>query len=100
MIDLVINNTLINDLMYHNRGHIKTFKPYDKEKWADGKRYKFDTLKEVKEFIDTCDIDFSEEYKKRFSQWGWWEIDRDLDILTSEDNLIQFHIGAHEEWRD
>lgn len=75
-------------------------KPYDTEKWKDGRIYEFDTLREVVEFINSCDIEFTEEAEADFTNWTWSELDLDHYIDPSEDNLIIFSISMHEEWRD
>ncbi len=74
--------------------------PYDMEKWKDGKEYTFDTLKELQKFVDTCDIDFKDAVKARFSNRIWTELDRELCIDASEDNTMIFTISCHDEWRD
>lgn len=75
-------------------------KPYNREKWKDGKLYEFKTLRDVINFIDSCDIDFTEECKATFCKWDWKEIDLDYRIDSSEENLIILEISMHEEWID
>ena len=86
----------INDYV---RG-IRRIEPYDEEKWKNGTVYEFDTLKEMFEFIDSCDIDFTKEYAESFGQWSWEEIDIDYYICPTEYNLMLLRIGSHPEWRD
>lgn len=83
-----------------NETYMSSIKPYDMEKWKDGKLYEFKTLKEVKNFIDSCDIQFTDECVNSFSEWGWQELDMDYYIDDSEENLIIFSISTHQEWRD
>lgn len=108
-IKLIIKNDLEDGLYVNVRelpgkmvvNRMRRIKPYDEEKWKDGSVYEFNTLKEVREFIDSCDIDFTDEYAERsFSQWSWEEIDIDYEIGKEEDNLIYLYIGTHDEWRD
>lgn len=74
---------------------------YDEEKWKDGSVYEFNTLKEMGEFIESCDINFTKEYEDRkFGEWSWEEIDIDYYIDPSEDNLMILMISSHCEWRD
>ncbi len=109
MIKLKIKNifeeigTLYNDVYStetKNFVMIRRIEEYDETKWKNNAIYEFNTLKELKHFIDTCEIDFTEEYAERFDEWSWEEIDRDLYIDDSEDNLMIFVISAHDEWRD
>lgn len=78
----------------------RVLEPYDEEKWKNGRIYEFNTLKEVREFTDSCDIDFTDEYSASFCQWSWEEIDLETYISKDEDNLLIFEINSHEEWRD
>ena len=89
-----------NIYMNHNFEGADMIKAYDQEKWRDGKEYEFNTLKELKEFTDTCEIDFKEEVEERFCNWDWMEIDKNLLIDVSEDNKMRFIISCHEEWID
>lgn len=89
-----------NIYMDHDFESVDEIKPYDQEKWRDGKEYEFNTLKELKEFTDTCEIDFKDEVKVRFGNWYWMEIDKNLLIDISEDNKMRFIISCHGEWRD
>lgn len=113
MIKLFINNDLegkeYSELHKFSNGigskmekvYVRKFEPYDEDKWKDGKIYNFETLKEVINFIDTCDIDFTDEYAcMEFSTWNWEEIDIDYFINPKEDNRIDLYIGTHQEWRD
>lgn len=77
-------------------------KPYNEEKYKHGRVYEFNTLKEIKKFVDSADdeIDYTSEHSETFGQWDWQEIDIDLDIDDSEDNLMVLTISAHDEWRD
>lgn len=106
-IKLVIENYLeeclygkVYDHNLKNHVEIRRIEPYDEEKWKNGSVYEFNTLKEVHEFIDSCDIDFTEEYADRFNSYDWEEIDIDYRIDPSEDNLMVLFIGSHQEWRD
>ena len=106
-IKLIINNQLEDELCSAQYDpntkksvEIRRIKPYDERKWKDQSVYEFNTLKEMKEFIDSCDIDFTDEYAARFCCWDWEEIDIDYYIDPSEDNLIILRIGSHSEWRD
>lgn len=79
----------------------RRIKPYDEKKWKDGSIYEFNTLKEIGDFIDSCDIDFTEEYEEYedFSSWYWEEIDIEYHIDKSEDNLMVLLISSHSEIR-
>ena len=80
---------------------IRRIKPYDEEKWKDGSIHEFNTLKEVADFYDSCDIDFTEEYADLyFDEWHWEEIDIDYVISKEEDNLIELYICTHDEFED
>ena len=80
---------------------IRRIKPYDEEKWKDGSIYEFNTLKEVADFYDSCNIDFTEEYADSyFDDWHWEEVDIDYVISKEEDNLIELYISTHDEFRD
>lgn len=104
---LVINNLLEGGLYYDfydpNAKDVvkrRRIERYDEEKWKDGSVYEFNTLSEMADFIESCDIGFTEDYGKRFSDWDWEEIDIDYYIDTSEDNLMILLISSHNEWRD
>lgn len=104
---LVINNLLEDGLYYdffdpNTREFVKRrrIERYDEEKWKDGTVYEFNTLKEMADFIESCDIDFTEDYEKRFSDLGWEEIDIGYHIDTSEDNLMVLVISSHNEWME
>lgn len=106
-IKLIIENELECDLYFDHYNpdtketkKIRRVKHYDENKWNDGHTYEFNTLKEVINFIDTCDIDFTDEYGERFCEWDWEEIDIDYYIDSKEDNLIIMLIASHNEWRD
>lgn len=107
MIKLRIDNYLENRNWDHNKGINSDFQRYsleeiidiDLEKIKNGRIYEFNNLKEVKEFIDSCEIDFTEEYEKHFDEWEWEEIDLTLDISDEEDNLLIYEIEAHTEFR-
>ena len=77
-------------------------KPYDEDKFKDGKIVYFNSLKEVeafrKEAHDT--IDYTPEKYDTFSNYDWQVIDIELSIDDSEDNLMLLCINAHDEWRD
>lgn len=75
-------------------------KPYDMDKWKDGRIYEFETLKDVKEFIDSCDIEFTDEVEEGFCDWSWMGMVFGNYIDPSEDNLMIFEISCHPEWRD
>lgn len=77
-------------------------KPYDEEKYKDGRTYEFNTLKDLNAFYKQAqeDIDWMEDWKQTFGTWSWQELDLDLDIDDSEDNLMVLSISAHDEWRD
>ena len=77
-------------------------KPYDKEKFKDGRVVEFENLKDAEAFRKDAanNIEYTEEYAKTFSQWDWQEIDIDLRIVDSEDNTMLLVISAHDEWRD
>lgn len=79
---------------------IRRIEKYDKEKWKNEAIYEFNTLKELQNFIDTCDICFTEKYAERFGLWDWEEIDLNLYIDNSEDNLMVFDISSHQECRN
>ncbi len=104
---LVIENVLEDELYYdfydpNTKEFVKKrrIESYDEKKWKDGSVYEFNTLKEMADFIDSCDIDFTEEYAKRFGNWSWEEIDIEYYIDKSEDNLMILLISSHDEWRD
>lgn len=61
-----------------------TEKPYDEEKWKDGKKYEFKTLKDAKLFTNSCDIELEDDRHEALSFT--------LDIDPSEDNLLVFEI--------
>lgn len=77
-------------------------KPYDEEKYKDGRMYEFNTLKDLNTFYKQAmeDIDWTEDHARTFGAWSWQELDLDLDIDDSEDNLMVLFISAHDEWRD
>lgn len=77
-------------------------KPYDEEKYKDGKVYEFDTLKDLNAFYKQAidDIDYKQDYAETFSTWSWQEVDHELEISDEEDNLMILSISAHDEWRD
>lgn len=77
-------------------------KPYDEEKYKDGRMYEFNTLKDLNTFYKQAqeDIDWTADHARTFGQWDWQELDFDLDIDDSEDNLMVLSISAHDEWRD
>lgn len=102
---LVINNLLEGELYYdffdpNTMEFVKRrrIERYDEEKWKDGTVYEFNTLKEMADFIESCDIDFTDDYEKSFSKWSWEEIDIEYRIDTSEDNLMILIISSHREW--
>lgn len=104
MIKLIIRNDLYNYETKHVledgkwiEKEIRVVRSYDEEKWKDGRIYEFNTLKEVQEFINTCDIWFTDEKIDTFNCWTWEEIDKEIWIETCEDNLIVFCISSHEE---
>ena len=103
-IKLIINNRLEGDLYYDQFDfNLKKFvkickiESYDEKKWNDGSVHEFNTLKEIKEFIDSCDIDFTDEYVKNFDDYSWDEIDIHYSIDSSEDNLMRLYIESHKE---
>ena len=77
-------------------------KPYDKEKFKDGRVVEFENLRDVEAFRKDAEnsIDFTEEHAKTFCQWDWQVIDIELHIDDSEDNTMNLCISAHDEWRD
>jgi hypothetical protein len=75
-------------------------KPYDKSKWADGLEFEFSTLFDIACFINTCDIDFTDEAKSTFNDYSWEVLDKTHFIADDEENTIIFEIGAHPEWID
>ena len=75
-------------------------KPYNEEKWKDGRIYEFETLREVLNFTESCDIDFTDEVKNAMCRWTWYELDFEYSIDASEENLMIFDISMHEEYRD
>ena len=77
-------------------------KPYDEEKYKDGRMYEFNTLKDLNTFYEQAqkDIDWKEDHARTFGEWSWQELDFDLYIDDSEDNLMVLSISAHDEWRD
>ena len=84
-----------------NEYRIRRIKPYDEEKWKDGSIHEFNTLKEVADFYDSCDIDFTEEYADSyFDELHWEEIDIDYVISKEEDNLVELYIDTHDEFGD
>ena len=106
-IKLIINNRLEDDLYYDQFDpNLKKFvqnrkiKSYDEKKWKDGSVYEFNSLKEIQEFIDSCDINFTDEYAKNFNDYNWEEIDINYFIDPSEDNLMRLFIESHKECRD
>lgn len=107
-IKLIIENHLEDSLYYNKyvpdlgeRIQQRRIKPYDEDRWKNNSVYEFNTLKEMKDFIDSCDIDFTDEYADvKFNCWYWEEIDIDYYISDEEDNLMILYIGSHEEWRD
>lgn len=110
MITLKIKNWFQKDPEYEesndgrfwqiNECESSAIEPYDEEKWKDGKTYEFDTLREVKDFCDSCDIQFKDEVAKHFNAWNWCVLSERIYIDGSEDNLIVFEIFMYEEWRD
>lgn len=101
-IKLIINNQLEDELYSAKYDpntkksvEIRRIKPYDESKWKDLSVYEFNTLKEMKEFIDSCDIDFTDEYVKEFNDYSWDEIDIHYSIDPSEDNLMRLYIESH-----
>ena len=106
-IKLIINNRLESDLYYDRFDPIskkfvqtRKIKSYDEKKWKDGSVYEFNTLKEIREFVDSCDIDFTDEYMENFGGYTWEEIDRNYFIDPSEDNLMRLFIESHTECID
>ena len=105
---LVIKNELENGLYYERYNpetnefvSARRIEQYDENKWKNGSIYEFNTLKEMCEFIDTCDIDFTSEYANyEFSEWSWEEIDIDYYIDPSKDNLMIMIISSYHEFRD
>ena len=105
-IKLIIKNYLENDLYYNEYDRDskelvqkRRIKQYDEDKWKNDSVYEFDTLKEMKDFIDSCDIDFTDEYADlKFDRWSWEKIDIDYYIGDKEDNLMFLSIGSHSEW--
>lgn len=77
-------------------------KPYDEEKYKDGRTYEFNTLKDLNAFYKQAqkDIDWMKDHAGTFGTWAWQELDLDLDIDDSEDSLMVLSISAHDEWRD
>ena len=107
IIKLIINNNLEDEKYYEKYDfnlkkfvQIRRIEPYDEKKWKNGSVREFNTLKEMREFIDSCDIDFTEKYAENFSNYDWEEIDINYYIDPSEDNLMKLYIGSHREWRD
>lgn len=117
MIKLLIQNKFQEDLTEEclnflkeeaeNTHHGKPWNPfylkdYDKDKWKHGRIYEFNNLKELKEFTDAAsdEIEYTDEHYDSFNDWSWQGIDFDLDIDTSEDNLMVLYIDAVDEWRD
>lgn len=99
MIKLRIENYLEDRENYDYNG-VEKFNDWDREKWRNGKIYEFNTLKEIKDFCDSCDIDFTEEYAKNFGSWEWEEINTEYDIDPNDDNMMIFAIMWSIEFRD
>ena len=74
-------------------------KPFDIEKFGNGRVHKFKTLGEVRNFIRSCKIEFTDEYRARFSKWNWVEIDGQYWIDGKDMNTIVYAINVHREYR-
>lgn len=93
-----------NENVFRGYGAINPYnlKPYDEEKYKDGKVYDFNTLRDLNAFYEQAidDIDYKDDYIESFSEWSWQEVDHELKISDEEDNLMILSISAHDEWRD
>ena len=89
---------------YHHGdpGNIYYLRPYDEEKYRDGRVVEFNSLKELKFFYEEArnDIRYTDEHEASFNEWSWQVIDLDLSIDESEDNLMILGISAHDEWQE
>lgn len=85
---------------YEVYGLICDVKPYDMEKWKNGKIYEFNTLREVNEFIDSCNLEFTEESIESYTCCDWYNIKIYYRIDQYEDNLINLFITYERESND
>lgn len=83
-----------------NNSETSYLKPYDEEKWKDGKTYEFETLKDLVHFCDSCEIEFTDDILNAATDWNWDVLEKKFHIDDSEDNLVIFEIFMYEEWRD
>ncbi len=96
-IKLVVVNWLEKDLYYEPNPaeRSRRIKPYDEEKFKNRSVYYFNSLKDVGDFVKSCNIEFTEEYRKRnFTAWEWEEIYVRYLIDQTEDNTLVFEIGT------
>nr|DAL27850.1 MAG TPA_asm: hypothetical protein [Caudoviricetes sp.] len=107
MVKLEIQNCINGDIKHLEKTDktiywlICELKGYDEEKWKHGKTYEFETLKELQVFVDSCDIDFTDESKDSFSGFYWYEIVKRLYIDTIfEDNTMILSLGISRKYRD
>ncbi len=104
-IKLIIKNHLEDEIYYDHYSwktrkieKIRRIAPYDETKWNNNHVYEFDSLKEAKDFIDSCDIDFTNEYEKTFfGSFNWEVIRTDYSISSDEDNLLILDISSVED---
>ena len=75
-------------------------KPYDMSKWKDGKIYEFNTLREANEFIESCDLEFTDKSEESYTRYDWYELIIKPYVDPSEDNLIILYISYDREYRD
>lgn len=110
MITLKIKNWFQKDPSYEETSYVRPYiikegetdyiEPYDEEKWKDGKTYEFNTLREIVNFCESCDIRFKDEIVKTFNNRCWCDLYKRFCIDDLEDNLVIFEIFMREEWID
>lgn len=105
---LIIKNSLEGSDLYYKFFDTSTgefvkkrkINQYDEKKWKNGSVYEFNTLKEMGDFINSCDIEYTEEYVDyEFSDCMYEYIDIDYYIDKSEDNLMVLSISSQLECR-
>jgi len=97
MIKLKIVNEIQRGTCYFDASYIA---PYDEKKWADNRIYKFRTLKEIVEFMDTCNIEFNARAKSSFTMFEWGSVNKHWYIDRRHNNQIVLYISAELEVLD
>lgn len=75
-------------------GLVCDIKPYDIDKWGDGKIHMFNTINELAGFIESCVIEFTDESEETYHQCDGYYISKTYRLNPNEENSIIFSISA------